>query len=481
MSSTPEKPTDRMVSEAISYAVTHGIVVAQSKTSPVGTYLSHAPFTIYPSSLPQSAYNHAWSITPSLNTLVHAIAKNKSYIWQVLSETAKADPGFTGRLLSLMFDDKKINPIQLSLCRFDYFIDQKTKQICMVELNCIAASFAALGFQTMNMHKHLNSHPSFTSRNHSLNGKFPNDDNQPLNGFVTGIAKAHDLFIKTYGSDLQGISVKTCMIVQPDEKNAYDQYILQDLLWNDYKIDMIRITLGDLHMKGKLQNNDSKLFIYDNETILSVVYFRAGYTPDDYPTEIEWKGRQIIEQSVSVKTPSIPVQLVGTKKIQQLLSLPKQLEKFLSSTDSISEIRKTFVPQLSLSPQEGNAEKNTMIAVKDYEDWVLKPQREGGGNNLYGEDMKETLLNMSVDEKMAYVLMKRIRPAVSNNYIVRNGECVGPVEIVSELGLYGVILQQGDHVIDNYAAGTLLRSKSALQDDGGVAAGVAVLDSPLLE
>jgi glutathione synthase len=37
----------------------------------------------------------------------------------------------------------------------------------------------------------------------------------------------------------------------------------------------------------------------------SVVYFRAGYTPHDYPTEADWQGRQMAEMSFAIKCPSI--------------------------------------------------------------------------------------------------------------------------------------------------------------------------------
>ena len=49
-------------------------------------------------------------------------------------------------------------------------------------------------------------------------------------------------------------------------------------------------------------------------------------------------------------------------------------------------------------------------AMKSPEDYVLKPQREGGGNNLYGENLRDRLK----DSKglSAYILMQRIRPPV---------------------------------------------------------------------
>ena len=42
--------------------------------------------------------------------------------------------------------------------------------------------------------------------------------------------------------------------------------------------------------------------------------------------------------------------------------------------------------------------------------FVLKPQREGGGNNLYGEEMLEKLRQRK--GLAAYILMQRIRPPI---------------------------------------------------------------------
>lgn len=43
---------------------------------------------------------------------------------------------------------------------------------------------------------------------------------------------------------------------------------------------------------------------------------------------------------------------------------------------------------------------------------MLKPQREGGGNNLYGEDLQRRLLEGG-EGLAAFVLMQRIKPPVN--------------------------------------------------------------------
>lgn len=92
---------------------------------------------------------------------------------------------------------------------------------------------------------------------------------------------------------------------------------------------------------------------------------------------------------------------------------------------------------------------------------MLKPQREGGGNNVYGPEVKQELLKMrDSKERIAWIVMEkyhhfsakkkqhfmifncRINPPISKGYIVRPGGSNPPklVDVVSELGIFGVII-----------------------------------------
>jgi glutathione synthase len=86
---------------------------------------------------------------------------------------------------------------------------------------------------------------------------------------------------------------------------------------------------------------------------------------------------------------------------------------------------------------------------------------------------------MPPSERAGYILMERLHPVVVQNTILREGQ-LQDAQIVSELGVFGLHIQVNGKEIANINAGTLLRSKLASEDDGGVAAGVAVLDSVLL-
>ena len=56
--------------------------------------------------------------------------------------------------------------------------------------------------------------------------------------------------------------------------------------------------------------------------VVSVFYLRAGYSPDDYPGQAEWAGREAMESCSAISCPSVAYQLVGAKKIQQDLAAP---------------------------------------------------------------------------------------------------------------------------------------------------------------
>lgn len=48
---------------------------------------------------------------------------------------------------------------------------------------------------------------------------------------------------------------------------------------------------------------------------VAVVYYRSGYSPDQYHTNKEWETRLMLERSKAIKCPSIQYHLAGTKKV----------------------------------------------------------------------------------------------------------------------------------------------------------------------
>lgn len=63
---------------------------------------------------------------------------------------------------------------------------------------------------------------------------------------------------------------------------------LQTALWERHKIQTVRRTLAQLDQEAKISSS-GQLSIQGQAVAL--VYFRAGYAPTDYPTNVEWDIR----------------------------------------------------------------------------------------------------------------------------------------------------------------------------------------------
>ena len=63
------------------------------------------------------------------------------------------------------------------------------------------------------------------------------------------------------------------------------------------------------------------------------------------------------------------------------------------------------------------------------------------GNNIYGEDIRRTLLD-NAENRTQYILMDRISPQITKNFIVRQeSSVIGPVDVIPELGIVGIFIR----------------------------------------
>ncbi|KAG4916887.1 Glutathione synthetase, chloroplastic [Glycine soja] len=414
--------------DALVWSSLHGLLVGdksvQRSGSVPGVGLVHAPLALLPTPFPEKQWREANELAPIFNELVDRVSLDATFLQESLSRTKKADE-FTSRLLDIhskMLQINKKEEIRLGLHRSDYMLDEKTKSLLQIELNTISSSFAGLSNLVTELHRYI------LSRHGKLLGldskRIP--ANNAVNQYAEALAKAW--------SEYNNPRAVIMIVVQAEERNMDGQAI-------------------------------------------SVIYFRAGYTPIDYPSESEWSARILMEQSSAVKCPSISYHLVGTKKIQQELAKPGVLERFIENKEEIAKLRKCFTGLWSLD--DSNIVRK---AIERPELFVMKPQREGGGNNIYGDDVRKALLKLQKEgslEDAAYILMQRIFPSNSAAILMRNG-CWHKDRAISELGVFSTYLRNKDKVIMNKQSGYLMRTKISSSDEGGVAAGFAVLDSVYL-
>eukprot|EP01126_Amoeba_proteus_P051670 TRINITY_DN618_c0_g1_i13.p1 TRINITY_DN618_c0_g1~~TRINITY_DN618_c0_g1_i13.p1 ORF type:complete len:314 (-),score=65.03 TRINITY_DN618_c0_g1_i13:172-1113(-) len=297
-------------------------------------------------------------------------------------------------------------------------------------------------------------------------------DDQPANDSLDGICRGLDQANKLFG--VEGSVI--VMVVQPGERNTGDQRHVEYYLWEKYKVPVFRRTLHEIGVHAVVDPVSKRCSI-DGYTV-GVFYLRAGYSPQDHPTEIEWAARLTMEMSAAFVCPNIRYHLCGTKKMQQVWTNPGVLEKFLSQEEA-NFLRSCFAGQYSLDTEDNPAEIISQ-ALKSPDLYVMKPQREGGGNLLSKEKMCTALRTLSPMELQSYIIMDKILPVVEETYFLsERGVVVGPG--ISELGTYSVIIADEKEEYVNESVGVLLRTKSDGVEDGGVCSGIAFLNSVVLK
>jgi len=190
-----------------------------------------------------------------------------------------------------------------------------------------------------------------------------------------------------------------------------------------------------------------------------------------------------MEMSEAVKCPSVPAQLAGMKKIQQLLCDPRQLHLFLEPVQA-EMLSRTFARIVDPSGGSDEAQECVRAAMHNPSEWVLKPQIEGSGNLIFEGDIPKVLKSRTVEELAEYILMRRVRPPVLTSavYLLEDDKRAKVVirASVGELGVFGAFVAEGMQVLRNEAVGHLLRSKAQHTAQGGVFVGNAAVDSPIL-
>jgi len=463
----PEILTD-VVEKAKDFCLMHGICMRR-KDAFDRDALHFAPFLLMPSPFPRQEFYRAKELQTVLNELMHKVAHDNDFLKETLSKTITVDD-FTGKLFEIhqkiIDEGGSAQNTSLGLFRSDYFYCCDSQRIKQVEFNTIASSFGALSARLVLAQKYILGELN----RRDLLKNIPH--NGALEGLAAGMLDAWTIY-----------NVKTAVILFIIEDVSYN---ICDQKFHEFEIRkqnpdafVIRKTLTEVAKDGYLEKGSKKLFVEKQE--VAVVYFRCGYHPDQYHTEKEWDARLMIERSLAIKSPSIQYHLAGTKKVQQALALPGILEKYFDDKKKIEQVRGIFTGLSSVdNDEQGN--KAVAEAMANPERYVLKPQREGGGNNIYGQDIPPFLSNIAdANERNAYILMDRINPPITTNYVVRPGKSEAEmVKVVSELGIFGYVIGDANSIKINKEVGHMLRTKLSHVNEGGVAAGLGALDSVYL-
>ena len=437
---------------AAELAATYGILQYTADGS-----MTHCPLMVSPAPVSDALLDQLASLTEPFGRLMNAVAGDLEFMSETLRRAATADE-YTRFLLELALEhERDASSWRFAITRSDYFATADGDGLRQVELNTIAASYLGLAGRIADFHRAYRT---------VVAADWDVVENRP----VDGVADAFAEVVREYGA----VNGCVLLISQAGERNIFDQRILEAAL-AERGLRVVRSPLEALLDRARITSSGDLVI---DDQVAAVTYFRAGYRPDDLATQAARDARRLLARSSSIAVPDLRTHLSGTKKIQQVLTQPDILARFLSPDDA-AQVTTSFALLAGLDdpiPFEGRTVPAFEAAIERPERFVLKPQREGGGFNFYGEAIKRALLGMNASERDAFVLMERLHPAARVADGLRAGQSWRG-SVVSELGHFGVLFARGDDIRLNRGVGYLVRTKAADQDEGGISSGAGHLDS----
>jgi hypothetical protein len=300
--------------------------------------------------------------------------------------------------------------------------------------------------------------------------------------------------------------------------NICDERPLEYALWNhDPPIPAYRVVFGEDTLACTSLTASRELLYQPPSRSppieVSVVYLRAGYDPEEYGA-IGYEARLLLERSRAVKCPSVLAHLATFKKVQQALTAPDVLTRFLDPPEA-ARIEKTFAPMYPLDESSETGRRGRALACnpRTAVNHVLKPSLEGGGHNVYHGNIPGFLESVPMSRWHTYILMELINPVIQKNILLsprgmytadysdnaimthslatrQNPHTTEsadrfPGPTVSELGIFGVCLwksktQGNPEILKNTEAGWSLKTKPEVVDEMSVVKGYGSFDCPYL-
>lgn len=168
---------------------------------------------------------------------------------------------------------------------------------------------------------------------------------------------------------------------------------------------------------------------------------------------------------------------------QEALTRPEAVERLLPA-EQAARVRQTFVPMQVLDTSaEGLAARKHALDPVTAKDYVLKPNLEGGGHNVYRSDIPHFLSTFPEEEWQGCILMRCIEPLEQDGHLMLADELFrGPV--VGELGFLGTCLWRKEKtsltLLSNEVAGWTFKVKPAMDDEMSVVKGYGCFGIPFL-
>ncbi|KAJ5985564.1 hypothetical protein N7522_012760 [Penicillium canescens] len=492
------------------WQINHGFLLKLMPSEEEHSVLSYpVGVSVFPTPFPRTQFNRAIDLQKIYNELYCAIAENENWLYSVTKDLIPVEP-LACALWGIYEETKKagiVQNISAGIFRSDYMLHLNDNDesesvyprsifetsLKQVEFNAFSCAGGSHANRVADMHRYLTRIGEYDLGQEQRGKEKINIKSLPPNNNIEGIASCLASAHAVYGSPKSRSAQQTAVlfIVQPKNFNIADERPIEYALWDrDEPVPAYRLNWGDILRDTSL--TDSRQLLFHPPWMksklpveISVVYMRAGYETHEYDVR-GFQARLQLEKSTAIKCPSILSHISTFKKVQQALTAPGALERFLSA-EKAAAIRATFVSVYPLdgSPAGLHARK-LATDPKESARFILKPSLEGGGHNIYGDEIPDFLSSVSHSRWSSYILMERIMPPILQNVLMGLAG-VYEGEVVSELGIFGSALWQkctGSErrceVLENSTAGWSFKTKYSEIDEMSVVKGYGCFDTPRL-
>lgn len=360
--------------------------------------------------------------------------------------------------------------------------DVTLKQVEINSTSCAGGSHAT---HTAEMHAYMARTGAFQQYDQTLTpSSLP--PNPGIRSIVSALASAH----AAYGppKSVKAKETAILMVVQPYNFNVGDERPIEYGLCNLHPpVPTHRCIFRPDVLKDTILTADRELLYHPpyREGLppveISTVYYRAGSHEHEYDLQGQ-AGRLQLARSKAIQCPNILGQLSGSKVVQQALSEAGVLERFITDEDDQRSLTNSFgrmwpLDTTALGLQGRALALDPEAAVK----YVLKPNRDGGGNNIYRAAIPAYLRGQPESSWSRYILMELFDPPDQDGKLM-TGEGIYEGSVVSELGIIGTCLWRRDReVLENGgAAGWTFKTKPVHVDEMSVVKGYGCFDCPRL-
>ena len=462
---------ENILQEIIMYLYTNGLIIKS-----INGGVNHIPIMLTPSPIPKNIYEKIFFYQIAFNKIIDKLSNDQNFLEEILTPISEKD-SFVKKNLEI--SKKLVNyehkqKIKLGIFRNDYLFDKKQNFLFFTEYNTIASSMGTFSDKMKKFY-------SYFSQKYTEIFKKYSEKEIPLEGFNNIEKFAESIYeaIKLAFPQQYKESI-IVFIIQKKETNIFDQYSLSDELYNKYKITSKRITLEEI--KAKCNQDENGNLTLDSQ-LISLFYFRAGYTENDYPNEESWLGRELIELSTAIKVPDINTFLTTFKIFQYELSKPQILMRYCHSELIINDILRFFGGIYNIRDMSSEKVKELFSKIKaEPTKYILKPMKEGGGNNITGDKLKDII--PEEDSEISdlienSVVVEKIESYEHEGLVIRN-EKLKVQNSISEFSIYGIILTNENKLIINKSVSFLVRTKDKESIEGGIIEGAGAIDIPCL-